>query len=356
MNDHIHINITWAKEKARTILLSRKKLKIALAAGVGLLCASLIGIVVSTRLLVENSNLNAQVTAMNLKLMETVQESQNYADRVDDLLSQNTSQTAVFQAEKEALVNETLAEFNERNQQIENIMKSLGVKIKQHTPVPNSGGPYLPSSQSRPEDLLLRTDKNLDILRHTPLGRPLSGAISSPFGNREDPITGEKGFHSGVDMQAKRGEMVKATADGTVIQAHYNGDYGNSVEIRHGNGFTTSFAHLQSYNVKIGDKVKRGQAIGLAGNTGRSTGVHLHYELCLNGKPVNPAPFMQTADLSKIVAVQEIHAITPKKFIATTGKPKKQKATKSIKSAKKTAGKKTVAMAKTKKKPSTTIQ
>jgi len=353
MNDHIHINITWAKEKARTILLSRKKLKLGIAVGIGLLCASVIGIVVSTRLLVENSNLNAQVTAMNLKLIETTQESQNYAHRVDDLLSQNTSQTAVFQAEKEALVNQTLAEFNERNQLIENIMKDLGVKIKKHTPVANSGGPYIPSSHALPEDLLLRTDKNLNILLHTPLGRPLPGAISSPFGNREDPITGEKGFHSGVDLQARRGEMVKATADGTVIQATYNGDYGNFVEIRHGNGFTTSFAHLQSFNVKIGGKIKRGQVIGLVGNSGRSTGVHLHYELCLNGKPINPSPFMQTDDLSKILAVEEIHAVKPQKNIAAA-KPKKVKSSQS--SSKKTVKKMTVAAANTKKKVSSAVQ
>lgn len=354
MNDHIHINITWAKEKAKTILLSRKKLKLGIAVGISLLCASVIGIVVSTRLLVENSNLNAQVTAMNLKLIETTQESQNYAHRIDDLLSQNTSQTAVFQAEKEALVNQTLAEFNKRNQLIENIMKDLGVKIKKHTPVANSGGPYLPSSQSLPEDLLLRNDKNLNILLRTPLGRPLSGAISSPFGNRTDPITGEKGFHSGVDLQARRGEMVKATAEGTVIQATYNGDYGNIVEIRHGNGFTTSFAHLQSFNVKIGDKIKRGQVIGLVGNTGRSTGAHLHYELCLNGKPINPAPFMQTADLSKIFAVEEIRAVKPKKNIASAVKPKRAKSSRS--SSKKTVKKMTVAAANTKKKVSSAVQ
>jgi len=353
MSDHIHINITWAKEKARTILLSRKKLKLGIAVGVGLLCASVIGIVVSTRLLVENSHLNAQVTAMNLKLIETTQESQNYADRIDDLLSQNTSQTALFQAEKEALVNQTLAEFNERNQLIENIMKNLGVKIKKHPPVANSGGPYLPSSQSLPEDLLLRTDNNLNLLLHTPLGRPLPGAISSPFGNREDPVTGEKAFHSGVDLQARRGEMVKATAEGTVIQANYNGDYGNVVELRHGNGFTTSFAHLQSFNVKIGDRIKRGQVIGLAGNSGRSTGVHLHYELCLNGKPINPAPFLQTADLSKIFAVEEIRAVKPLKNIAAV-KPKKDNSSRS--SSKKTAKKMTIAAANTKKKASSAVQ
>lgn len=352
MTDHIHINITWARERARTILLSRKKLKIALVTGVVLLCASLVGIIVSARLLVENSNLNAQVIAMNLKLKETVQESRNYADRVDDLLSQTNSQVAAFQAEKEALVDETLAEFNERNQQIENIMKSLGVRISQRKPLPNSGGPYLPSSQSDTEDLLLRTDKNLDILRHTPLGRPLPGMISSPFGNREDPITGERAFHSGVDMQARRGEKIKATADGIVIEARYDGDYGNRVEVRHGNGFTTVYAHLQSFKVKVGDRVKRGQVIGLVGSTGRSTGAHLHYELCLNGKAINPAPFMQTAALSKIAAVKTIRVVPPKKVAATSGQSDRQSAAPSIE---KGAAIRTVAANKTKKKLSTTL-
>ena len=314
MSDHIHIIITGAKEKARTILLSRKKLKLGIALSVGLLCAAVVGAIVTTRILVENSNLNAQVAAMNLKLIESTQESRNYADRIDDLLSMKTSQTAIFESEKEALVNKTLAEFNERNQLIENIIKNLGIKIKQHTPIANSGGPYIAPSESLQEDLLLRADKNLDILRRTPLGRPLSGPISSPFGYREDPINGDKGFHSGVDMQGKRGEKVMATADGTVIQANNNGDYGHFVEISHGNGFTTSFSHLQEYKVKKGDKVKRGQVIGLVGSTGRSTGVHLHYELCQNGNPINPVTFMQTADLSKKIAIEEIKARASKKM------------------------------------------
>ncbi len=299
MSDHIHIIITGAKEKARTFLLSRKKLKLALAISVGLVSVVVVGAIASSRLFVENSNLNAQVAAMNLKLIESTQESRNYAHRIDDLLSQNTSQTALFEAEKEILVSKTLAEFNERNQLIENIMKNIGVKIKKHKPTANSGGPFIPSSDSLQEDLLLRTDKNLDILRRTPLGRPVSGSISSSFGYREDPVNGKEAFHSGVDMQARRGERIVATADGTVIQASNNGYYGRSVEIRHGNGFTTRFAHLQGYKVKKGDKVKRGQVIGLVGSSGRSTGAHLHYELCLNGQPINPVPFMQTANLSK---------------------------------------------------------
>ena len=315
MSDHIHIIITGAKEKARTILLSRKKLKLGLALSTGLLCAVVIGAVICTRICVENSNLNAQVAAMNLKLIESTQESRNYAGRIDDLLSQNTSRTATYDAEKEALVAKTLAEFNERNRLIENIIKNIGVKIKKHKPVANSGGPYIPQSESQQEDLLLRTDKNLNILRHTPLGRPVSGPITSQFGGREDPVNGKEAFHSGVDMRAKRGEKVLATADGKVVQANNNGYYGRFVEISHGNGFTTHFAHLQEYKVKKGDKVKRGQVIGLAGSSGRSTGVHLHYELCLNGKLINPVTFMQTADLSKGAAIGEIKAVASKKII-----------------------------------------
>jgi murein DD-endopeptidase MepM/ murein hydrolase activator NlpD len=124
-------------------------------------------------------------------------------------------------------------------------------------------------------------------------------------------------------MQAKRGEKVKATADGIVIQASNNGDYGHFVEINHGNGFTTSFSHLQEYKVKKGDKVKRGQVIGLVGNTGRSTGVHLHYELCQNGNPINPVTFMQTADLSKKIAIEEIKAGASKKMITVASVAKK---------------------------------
>ncbi|MBW6520868.1 MAG: M23 family metallopeptidase [Desulfoarculaceae bacterium] len=307
MNDHIHIIITGAKEKARTILLSRKKLKLGLALSAVLLCAVVVGAIFSTRLFVENSHLSAQVSAMNLKLIESTQENRHYANRIDDLLSMNTSQTASFEAEKEALVNKTLAEFNERNRLIENVMRNLGVKIQKH-----KGGPYIPPSESLQEELLLRTDKNISILRRTPLGRPISGQISSPFGYREDPINGKKGFHAGVDMKGRHGEKIVATADGTVIQANTNGDHGRYVKISHGNGFTTSFSHLQAFKVKKGDKVKRGQVIGLVGTSGRSTGAHLHYELALNGKAINPATFIQTADLSKKAPVKMIMAAAAK--------------------------------------------
>jgi murein DD-endopeptidase MepM/ murein hydrolase activator NlpD len=315
MSDHFHINITWAKEQARTIILSRKKIRLGLIIWVILSCTGVVGTVLAVLFFMENHDLNSQVASMNLRLIETSLESRDYADRVDnlrlqntnllsqntDLLSQNDTDTQAtpFSAEKEALVNKTLAEFNERNQLIENMMKNLGVKIKERKGSPNSGGPFFPSSDKMGEELLLRTDKNLEILRRTPLGRPIVGAITSTFGFRQDPINGRPAFHSGIDMQADYGDKVVATADGLVIQVGYNGDYGNYIEIKHGNGFTTGFAHLQSYKVKVGDTIKRGQSIGLAGNTGRSTGVHLHYEVRLNSQPINPFPFMQTAELYK---------------------------------------------------------
>lgn len=319
MSDHFHINIRWAKEHARTFILSRKKLRLGLITWIILSCTGIMGTILAARLFMENSELNNQVASMNLRLIETSLESRDVADRLDnlrlqntDLLSQNTdlllsqndtseqkATVTPFDAEKDALVNKTLAEFNERNQLIEKMMKNLGVHIKASPKTPHSGGPFIPASDKMGRDLLLRTDKNLEILRRTPLGRPIAGAINCPFGFRKDPINGRPAFHAGIDMEADYGDKIIATADGTVIQVGYNGDYGKFVEIKHGNGFTTGFAHLQNYKVKLGDKVKRGQPIGLAGNTGRSTGVHLHYEVRLNNQPINPFPFMQTVELYK---------------------------------------------------------
>jgi len=106
-------------------------------------------------------------------------------------------------------------------------------------------------------------------------------------------------FHTGVDLRGKRGEKIKATADGVVKKACKNGGYGNYVLIDHGNGYTTSFSHMQKYLVHRGDRVKRGQVIGLVGSTGRSTGPHLHYEVALDGKTINPYNFVKIAKLKR---------------------------------------------------------
>ena len=123
----------------------------------------------------------------------------------------------------------------------------------------------------------------------TPSIWPLvSGWLTSSFGSRSDPVTGEPEQHAGLDISADRGTPVHATADGTVEAAGYNGGYGNCILLDHGFGITTRYGHLSGYAVSTGQTVKRGQVIGYVGSTGHTTGAHLHYEILMNGEPVNP--------------------------------------------------------------------
>ena len=127
----------------------------------------------------------------------------------------------------------------------------------------------------------------------TPSLWPLtSGWLSSKFGSRMDPLTGQNDFHSGLDISAERGTPVHATADGEVQLASFNGNYGNCIEVEHGLGITTRYGHLSRFVVRSGQKVKRGDVIGYVGATGRTTGPHLHYEILMNGQAINPLKFL----------------------------------------------------------------
>ncbi|MDD4857563.1 MAG: M23 family metallopeptidase [Candidatus Krumholzibacteria bacterium] len=123
-------------------------------------------------------------------------------------------------------------------------------------------------------------DKEKEIRDCTPSIRPLKGGfLSSRFGGRMDPFTGATVQHPGIDYRARTGNPVMSTADGIVCQTGRNGGYGLMIEIEHGNGFKTRYAHLSKILVNRGQKVKRGEIIALVGNTGHSTGSHLHYEV-----------------------------------------------------------------------------
>ena len=129
-----------------------------------------------------------------------------------------------------------------------------------------------------------------------PTLEPVEGGwISSPFGWRIDPFTGQKGFHEGIDFSAEVGTPIHAAASGKVIFADTQSQYGKMVEIDHGNGLVTRYAHASMLFVKVGDLVVRGQTIAAVGQTGRATGPHLHFEVRLNGVPQNPARFLQLA-------------------------------------------------------------
>ena len=126
------------------------------------------------------------------------------------------------------------------------------------------------------------------LARATPSIWPLPPWLTSGFGMRADPFTGRPDFHSGLDILADYGTAVKATADGKIESAEYAGNYGNSVVISHGFGIATRFGHLSRFAVRAGQTVKRGDIVGFVGSTGRATSSHLHYEILLNGQPINP--------------------------------------------------------------------
>ncbi|HVS76708.1 MAG TPA: M23 family metallopeptidase [Steroidobacteraceae bacterium] len=126
-----------------------------------------------------------------------------------------------------------------------------------------------------------------------PEGRPIStGYVSSGFGERVDPFTGGGEFHEGIDFAAPAGTRIRAVAAGIVTWAGPRGGYGNMVQIDHGNGYATRYGHSERVLVHVGETVKRGDVVALVGDTGRSTGPHVHFEVLRNGHEVNPARFV----------------------------------------------------------------
>jgi murein DD-endopeptidase MepM/ murein hydrolase activator NlpD len=175
------------------------------------------------------------------------------------------------------------------------------------------GGPYepLPNDSSarsvRPGQAdpqfkaLFNSWQRLDQLQTgiiaIPSARPVQiVSVASGFGVRSDPFRGGRAMHAGVDMPGPIGTPIYATADGRVGRTGWIGGYGNLVELEHGRGIQTRYGHLSSILVAPGTRVKRGQLVGLMGSTGRSTGSHLHYEVRIDGRAVNPIPFLQTSD------------------------------------------------------------
>jgi murein DD-endopeptidase MepM/ murein hydrolase activator NlpD len=164
------------------------------------------------------------------------------------------------------------------------------------------GGPFVAIGEAETFEARVRElDEALGTLERTrqhalalPIANPAPGrGVSSTYGVRKDPLLGTPAMHSGMDFRAPAGFPARATAAGTVVKAGWNGGYGRMVEIEHGDGFTTRFAHLSSIGVSEGERVERGVVIGKVGSSGRSTGPHLHYEVRRDGKAVDPLRFLK---------------------------------------------------------------
>ncbi|MFH2093196.1 MAG: peptidoglycan DD-metalloendopeptidase family protein [Pseudomonadota bacterium] len=142
------------------------------------------------------------------------------------------------------------------------------------------------------EDLIKLLENKRNLLASTPTIKPVDGWITSQFGYRTSPFTGQKEFHSGLDIANRSGTKILATANGKVSYAARKMYIGNLIVIDHGYGRVTRFGHLDKILVQEGQEVKRGDVIGLLGNTGRSTGPHVHYEVKINGTPVDPNKYI----------------------------------------------------------------
>lgn len=172
----------------------------------------------------------------------------------------------------------------------------------------NSGGP-LSVAEMDAEDAEI--EKQLRSIQATsshssiPAMWAHMGKINNEFGFRRSPFGGRTyEFHSGMDIDGERGDQVIAPASGVVTEAGWKGGYGNMVEVDHGNGLKTRYGHLSKVEVEIGQTITRGQVMAFVGSTGRSTGPHLHYELRLNDRPINPRRFLppEATELKKVAS------------------------------------------------------
>jgi murein DD-endopeptidase MepM/ murein hydrolase activator NlpD len=186
-----------------------------------------------------------------------------------------------------------LTEFEQRTQQLAIVAGLEGIDTGQAAGV---GGDDLQDRVGTLTSHLDRIEVDLDEQMRrtaaTPAISPVRGILTSAYGVREDPVSGEQAVHRAVDLSTAPGQPVVATADGIVVRAERSGRLGNAVVIAHGYGFTTRYGHLARYKVGAGQRVKRGDVIGFVGNTGRTTGYHLHYEVLADGTRVNPLVYI----------------------------------------------------------------
>lgn len=212
------------------------------------------------------------------------------------------TRVAAIQAEVQAMRADVQAirqDVEKRYETTAGEVRRLGLDTERFEGV---GGPLEAAPQGDAAFKALFTSwKQLDTLEQgtvsIPSSKPVKRAnFTSSFGVRSDPFQGRAAMHAGIDLAGPLGTEIYATADGIVGRSEWAGGYGNLVELNHGKGIQTRYGHLSKSLVKAGERVKRGQLIALMGSTGRSTGSHLHYEVRIDGKAVNPVPYLQSND------------------------------------------------------------
>jgi murein DD-endopeptidase MepM/ murein hydrolase activator NlpD len=228
--------------------------------------------------------------------------SESSADRADKLFVSINQSLRSIESEQITKISTLADDAYQTADQISDVLEEAGLPVDADFGKTAMGGPLIAIDNAQAFDTKVRElDVALDLLdkvkkqaKSLPIANPAPGlSISSTFGVRQDPILGTPALHSGMDFRAPMGSPAMATAPGTVTIAGWNGGYGRMVEIDHGNGIATRFAHLSRIEVKEGQKVRLGDIVGLTGSSGRSTGPHLHYEVRRDGQAVDPLRFIK---------------------------------------------------------------
>ncbi|WP_442577696.1 M23 family metallopeptidase [Mesorhizobium sp. ASY16-5R] len=228
--------------------------------------------------------------------------SESSADRADKLFVSINQSLRSIESEQITKISTLADDAYQTADQISDVLEEAGLPVDADFGKTAMGGPLIAIDNAQAFDTKVKElDVALDLLdkvkqqaKSLPIANPAPGlSISSTFGVRQDPILGTPALHSGMDFRAPVGSAATATAPGTVTIAGWNGGYGRMVEIDHGNGIATRFAHLSRIEVKEGQKVELGDVVGLTGSSGRSTGPHLHYEVRRDGQAVDPLRFIK---------------------------------------------------------------
>jgi murein DD-endopeptidase MepM/ murein hydrolase activator NlpD len=293
MDPKLHIIVASEQDHARTFVFSKPALKTLLTTLSVVFVVSTVGGIFSS---VQNLTLKARLSSLTDNVSSLSADAKDLEENVANL-----------QASAKAKLTGIYDELNLRSQIIDSIFSTLNITSTSLASQNNqdsyaTGGPFTKVYKESFTDLISKVDANVKTIKPIPLGYPVDAyRISSSFGRRTDPMNGQAAIHHGIDLSGKKGSDIRATGDGNVTDLGYNNSYGWYIKIDHGNDYSTMYAHNSEIIARKGSQVKRGDVIAKLGNTGRSTGPHLHYEIKYKNRPINPAKFLKINKLIKLI-------------------------------------------------------
>lgn len=253
----------------------------------------------------KQKQLNEQKKSLDTQKQEVVDQQNKLKDTTKQLLEERDKHKAemaelqTLESKKTVIIGGLDAKEKELKDQIgdlssynANLQDQINDIFKQINANNNSSAKSSTNTQTSNNSSSKSNDSGQAVVSESGFIRPAEGPVTCPFGPRIHPVTKKPGFHTGVDLGAPYGASIKAAKSGVVVRAEFNTAYGNMVIIDHGNGYQTLYAHSSQYVVSVGQKVTQGQTIAYVGSTGWSTGPHLHFEVRINGNPVNPLNYI----------------------------------------------------------------